>query len=313
MKVAVVIPCFRVRDHILNVLSEIGPEVSRIYVIDDSCPESSGDLVRTHCTDPRVTILFHTDNQGVGGAVLTGYETAINDGMEIVVKLDGDGQMDASLISKLVAPIVKGDADYTKGNRFFDLGQIHLMPKLRIFGNAVLSLMSKVSSGYWNIFDPTNGFTAIHADVAKRLPVDKISKRYFFETDLLFRLNTIRAVVLDIPMDARYGEEKSNLRISQVLAEFLYKHCRNTLKRIFYNYYLRDLSIASFELPLGVLLFSFGSVFGLANWIRSAGIGITTPPGTVMLAALPILMGMQLILAFLAYDISSVPKRSIRI
>lgn len=313
MKVAVVIPCFRVRDHILNVLSKIGPEVSRIYVIDDFCPESSGDFVKTHCTDTRVTIICHTDNKGVGGAVLTGYQTAISDGMQIIVKLDGDGQMDTSLIPKLVDPIINGEADYTKGNRFFDLEQIHLMPKARIFGNAALSFMSKFSTGYWNIFDPTNGFTAIHADVAKRLPIEKISKRYFFETDLLFRLNTIRAVVLDIPMDARYGDETSNLKISKILGEFLYKHIRNTLKRIFYNYYLRDISIASVELPVGVLLFSFGSIFGLVNWIKSAGIGITTPPGTVMLAALPILMGMQLIFAFLAYDISSIPKRSIRI
>src|SRR5262249_39074317 len=157
----------------------------------------------------------HEQNQGVGGAVMSGYRAAIADGMAVVVKVDGDGQMDGSLIPYFVAPIINGEADYTKGNRFFDLEQINQMPPMRLFGNAVLSLMTKLSSGYWNLFDPTNGFTAIHVDAARHLPFDKISKRYFFETDMLFRLNTINAVVVDVPMDASYGDEVSNLKISK--------------------------------------------------------------------------------------------------
>ena len=109
------------------------------------------------------------------------------------------------------------------------------MPAIRLFGNAVLSFMTKISSGYWDLFDPTNGYTAIHVDVAKRLPFDKISKRYFFETDILFRLNTLRAVVQDVPMDASYGDEVSNLKISKIVGEFIIKHCRNFTKRIVDN------------------------------------------------------------------------------
>ena len=309
-RIAVVIPSFRVLKHILEVISAIGPEVWRIYVVDDKCPDGSGDYVEENCKDPRVVILRHDINQGVGGAVMTGYRAAVIDGAEVIVKVDGDGQMDPSLIPNFIEPILSGEADYTKGNRFFDLEEIRAMPKARLFGNAVLSFMTKLSSGYWDLFDPTNGYTAIHADVARHMPFDKISRRYFFETDMLFRLNTLRAVVVDIPMDAKYCDEVSNLKISKIVGEFFVKHFRNFFKRIFYNYYLRDMSLASIELPLGVLLFVFGAGFGGWHWVLAAGEGITTPAGTVMLSALPILMGLQLVLAFLAYDIASVPRRS---
>ena len=281
--------------------------------MDDFCPEESGKYVENLIEDLRVRVLYHEQNLGVGGAVMTGYRAAIADGAEVIVKIDGDGQMDTSLIPRFIEPILAGEADYTKGNRFFDLEQVRAMPKARLFGNAVLSFMTKLSSGYWDLFDPTNGFTAIHADVARHLPFEKISRRFFFETDMLFRLNTLRAVVVDVPMDAQYGDEVSNLKISKIVGEFLLKHVRNFSKRIFYNYYLRDMSLASIELPLGVLLFFSGCVFGVYHWINSLQEGTTTPAGTVMLAALPILMGAQLILAFLGYDISNVPRRPLHL
>lgn len=310
-RIAVIIPTYKARVHILGVIDEIGSEVDGIYVVDDCCPDSSGDFVATNCKDKRVTIIKHEVNQGVGGAVMTGYKAAIDGGMDILVKVDSDGQMDSALIMDFVAPIIEGEADYTKGNRFFDLEKVRSMPKMRLFGNAILSFMCKISSGYWNIFDPTNGYTAIHVDVARQLPFDKISRGYFFESDMLFRLNTLRAMVRDLPMHAKYGDEVSGLKISKILAEFFAGHVRNFLKRIFYNYYLRDISLASIELPVGLILFGFGLIYGSYHWIHSAQVGIQTPAGTVMLAALPTLMGLQLILAFVSYDISSVPKHSI--
>ena len=309
MKIFVVIPCYNVSARICNVINEIGKEVDAVIVVDDCCAEKSGALVESVCTDARVRVVYHATNQGVGGAVLTGYKAAIEAGADVIVKIDGDGQMDPSLIPYFVAPIIAGEADYTKGNRFFDLEKIKTMPKVRLFGNALLSFMTKLSSGYWDLFDPTNGYTAIHADVAKLLPFEKISRRYFFETDMLFRLNTLRAVVVDVPMNAQYGEEVSNLKISAIVGEFFIKHVRNFFKRIFYNYYLRDMSLASIELPLGLLLLFYGSSFGAYHWMSSLQEGEATPAGTVMLAALPILMGAQLILAFLGYDIANVPRR----
>ncbi|MDG9968733.1 glycosyltransferase family 2 protein [Achromobacter mucicolens] len=308
-KIAVVIPSYKVTKHILHVIAAIGDEVCRIYIVDDCCPDQSGKFVEANCSDARVVVLRNETNQGVGGAVMAGYKAAIADGMDIIVKIDGDGQMDPSLLPEFVSPIIFGEADYCKGNRFFDLESVRAMPKRRLFGNAVLSFMTKLSSGYWNIFDPTNGYTAIHASVAKYLPFEKISNRYFFETDMLFRLNTLGAVVVDVPMVAKYADEVSNLKISKIVGEFLVKHVRNFFKRLFYNYYLRGVSLASLELPLGVLLVLCGVFFGAGHWIESARTGVSTAAGTVMISAMPIILGVQFILSFIGYDISSVPTR----
>ncbi len=311
--VAVVIPCFRVSAHILSVLSRIGPEVSLIYVIDDACPQASGKLVQAQCSDARVRVLHHTVNQGVGAAVMTGYRAALSDGATVIVKVDGDGQMDPALIPHFVAPILKGQADYTKGNRFYDLRHIGQMPMIRLLGNAVLSFMSKLSTGYWNLFDTTNGFTAIHVKVARRLDFEKISKRYFFETDVLFRLNTIRAVVVDVSMDANYGSEESNLRINKILFEFLIKHIKNFGKRVFYNYFLRDMTVASLELIFGSIFFLFGVVFGGYHWSTGIITKTVTPLGTIMLAALTTMLGIQMLLAFVSFDVVNVPRRPIHV
>jgi hypothetical protein len=159
-----------------------------------------------------------------------------------------------------------------------------------------LSFLSKLSSGYWRLFDPTNGFTAIDAKVAAALPFDKLHNRYFFESDMLFRLGVLGAVVADIPMPAMYGEEKSNLSVVRSIPEFSWRHLRNLFKRVGYDYFLRDFSIASLELLFGLGLVLFGGVFGTIRWIQSASDGVAATAGTVMIAALPIFVGMQLLL-----------------
>jgi dolichol-phosphate mannosyltransferase len=309
--IAVIIPSYRVKAHVVHVIERIGPEVTGIYVVDDACPERSGEHVAAVCKDPRVKVIFHEQNQGVGGATLTGYAAALNDGAEILVKLDGDGQMDPALIARFTLPIVRGQADYTKGNRFYDLSQLVHMPKMRLLGNAGLSFMAKLSTGYWNLFDINNGFTALHAKAARCLPFDKISKRFFFESDILFRLGTVRAVVVDIPMHAKYGDETSNLSIGKVVGEFLGKHSRNFAKRIFYNYFLRDMTVASLELVFGLGMLLFGLIYGGIHWAEAVSNGVATPLGTIMLAALPTMLGLQLLLAFIGYDVAAVPRRPI--
>ena len=306
--IAVVIPCYRVRDTILSVLARLGPEVTAVFVVDDACPQGSGESVRSSCRDSRVHVVTHETNQGVGGAVITGYRAALAAGATIVVKIDGDGQMDPADLPALVAPIAAGEADYTKGNRFFRLEDLSEMPAVRIAGNAALSFLSKLSSGYWGVFDPTNGFTAIDARVLALLPLEKVHRDFFFESDMLFRLNTIGAVTLDIPMPARYRDARSNLRIATVIPSFLVRHGVNFAKRIVYNYYLRDFSVASLELLLGLILFGWGTVFGAWRWAASMASGEFASGGTIMLAALPVLVGIQLLLAFLAFDISRTPR-----
>ncbi len=309
--IAVVIPCHRVKAHITEVIRAIGPEVDAIYCVDDLCPDDSGGFIQREVNDPRVRVLRHTQNQGVGGAVMTGYRQAVADGARVIVKIDGDGQMDPNLLGRFVAPILRGEADYTKGNRFYDLRNISSMPPLRIFGNAALSFMAKFSTGYWDLFDPTNGYTAIDADVVRLLPLDKVSRRYFFETDMLFRLNTVRAMVVDIPMDARYGDEVSGLKISRILGEFAFKHARNYLKRLVYNYFLRNLSAASLELVAALVLLTFGAVFGGYHWSASAQASVATPVGTIMIATVALVSGLQFLLAFLSFDVASVPRRAL--
>ena len=310
--IAVVIPCYKVSAHICQLIRQIGEDVNAIFVIDDCCPENTGKLVESNCTDPRVTVIFHINNQGVGGAVMTGYQAAIRAGAEVIVKLDGDGQMNPALIPAFIAPILRSEADYSKGNRFFDVETAQQMPIVRLIGNVGLSFLTKLSSGYWNLFDPTNGYTAISAKVAERLPVDKISQRYFFESDMLFRLNTMRAVVIDIPMYALYAQEKSNLSVSRELPRFLLKNLRNLGKRIVYSYFIRNFSYASLELFFGLLFLGFGIFFGLFNWIELSRHGALASAGTVMLAALPIIMGLQLLLGFINYDMTNVPTTPLK-
>jgi glycosyltransferase involved in cell wall biosynthesis len=307
-RIAVVMPCYRVKAQILAVLCAIGEEVATIYVIDDACPDGTASLIERVCKDPRVRVIRHQSNLGVGGAVLSGYRAALADTHDIVVKIDGDGQMDPADLPRLIHPIVIGQADYCKGNRFFDPEGLSAMPWVRLIGNGLLSLLSKLSTGYWQLFDPNNGYTAIHAHVLAKLPLHKISQRYFFESDMLFRLGLMRAVVLDIPMPARYGNEHSHLHEFKVAPEFLGKHVRNGIKRVLYQYYLRDMSLASIQLPAGLALMVFGIGFGAWHWVQSAVSANLASAGTVMLAALPLIVGVQLILSFLAADIASQPR-----
>lgn len=309
---AVVIPCFRVREHVVEVIRRIGPEVALIVVVDDACPENSGELVEQQVSDPRVRVVRHAANKGVGGAVMTGYRAAVEAGADVVVKLDGDGQMDPALITAIAGPVLEGRADYAKGNRFYSIWNVRKMPRVRLYGNGCLSFLTKLSSGYWSIFDPTNGYTAVHAAALRQLEFANISERYFFETDMLINLGNARAVVADVPMEALYGDEVSNLDVRKELWRFLRNNLRELGKRIVYNYFLRDFSLASAQLISGLGLLGFGAVFGAVNWYHSIAAGEVASTGTVMLAVLPIILGFQLLLNFLAFDMANEPKMPIQ-
>jgi dolichol-phosphate mannosyltransferase len=309
-RICVVIPAFKVKSHILGVIDLIGPEVEKIIVVDDACPEKSGHYVKANIDDPRVEVIFHEVNLGVGGAVKTGYTRALEIGTDIVVKLDGDGQMDPSKILDLTKPIFLGRANYTKGNRFSDVEAVIKMPKVRILGNLGLSFMTKLSSGYWQIFDPNNGFTAISVELLRKVTLDKVDDGYFFESDMLFRLNLVGADVEDVFMSAIYNHEKSNLKVRRVLIEFPLKHTRNFTKRIIYSYYLRDFKLASLELPLGIFLGGFGFILGIYSWIHALVSSTPTENGTLILIALSVLSGLQLTLAFFNYDMMPIRSKA---
>ena len=308
LKISVVIPTYKACDTICNVVSRIQSCVDKIYIIDDACPNSSGFHVEKHCKDTRVSVLKNQLNLGVGGATIRGYIEALKDGCNIVVKMDSDGQMNPEDLMKIMEPLLSGRADYAKGNRFYNIEDLVEMPRIRVFGNAILSLMCKVSSGHWHIFDPTNGYTAIHSTALQLLPLNKIEMRYEFETDILYHLGLIRGVVEDVPIKAQYRDEQSGIIIKKEIINFFKLHIKNSIKRVFYNYYLRDMSIASIQLPVGVFSLIFGVIFGINEWWGSVITGMPATPGTVMLAAFPILFGTQFLLYFIQNDINQMPR-----
>jgi glycosyltransferase involved in cell wall biosynthesis len=313
MNIAVVIPAYEVKDQILSVLSEIDDTVSHIIVVDDNCPQKTGEWVEKNVHDKRLIVLYHKKNRGVGGAVKTGFKKALELAADIVVKIDGDGQMDAKFIPTLIEPIIQGRSDFTKGNRFFFLSELKKMPFFRLTGNSILSFINKIVNGYWNVMDPTNGFIAVHTSCLSLISIEKLSDRYFFESDLLFRMGTIRAVVTDIPMAPKYENETSNLSVIKALFEFPPKYAIRFFKRLFYQYFLRDFNIGSLELIFGFLLFSFGVIFGALKWHHALATDIPTPTGTVMLSVLPIILGFQLLLSFITFDMASLPKSPIHL
>jgi glycosyltransferase involved in cell wall biosynthesis len=305
-----VIPCYRVRDHVLRVLAGVPAWVEGVICVDDACPEGSGDFIEAECRDPRVRVLRMPANEGVGGATMAGYAAALERGARILVKVDGDDQMDLSYLPNLVLPILLGEADYAKGNRFASANSIRPMPRVRLFGNAGLSFLAKASSGYWQSFDPTNGYTALDGAVGRLLRERDVAKRFFFESDLLYHLGVMRAVVRDIPIPARYGDAVSNLDVAGAVVPFALRHARNFLRRLVGQYFLRDFNIATIEFLTGAAFLAFGGIYALV-WILTRDPGQAATAGTVMAAALPVIIGVQLLLQALHYDVVNVPTRPI--
>ena len=308
MKFALVIPSYKVSKHILDVINNIPEFVNNIIVVDDKCPQNSGNIAVTS-NDKRVVVCYHEVNQGVGGAVVTGYKKALELNSDIVIKVDGDGQMDVAYMQKLIQPIVDEKADYTKGNRFTDFKALRQMPKIRLFGNSGLSFLVKASSGYWNMMDPTNGYTAINKHALEELDLDNLSKRYFFESDMLINLNIENAVVTDVDIPAKYGDEESSLSITKTLFGFPPKLFKGLCKRIFLKYFIYDFNMLSLYLVLGLPMILFGMSWGGFKWIEAIITNVETTTGTVMLSVLPIILGTQFLLQAIQIDMSNVPKK----
>jgi hypothetical protein len=217
--------------------------------------------------------------------------------------------MSPDYLPDLIVPLVKGKADYAKGNRFRDFRTLNHMPILRRIGNLGLSFLTKAATGYWSIFDPTNGFFAIRTEVLGYLPFERISKRYFFETSLLANLYLIGTVVRDVPIPARYGDENSSLSIMRTLVEFPPRLLVTFFLRILLKHFVFDFSVFSIYLLTGLPLVLFGLLFGISRWIYYAGIGVPAPTGTVMLPTLSLILGIQFLLSAIQIDLASEPKQ----
>ncbi len=308
-RIAVVVPAYRVERHIAGVLRAIPSWVRHVIVVDDASPDGTyAEAQHVAASDPRIYIERHTRNQGVGGAMVTGLQKALDLGAHIVVKVDGDGQMCMEDLPRLLAPLIAGRADYAKGNRFRDFKALRQMPIVRRMGNMALSFLAKAATGYWTCFDPTNGYVAIRSEVLAQIPLEKIHRSYFFEISMLAQLYLLGAVVKDVPMPARYGAEVSSLSIRRVLMEFPPRLLAAFVRRILLRHFVYDFNMVSLYLLIGLPMCLAGALFGGYEWWQYAHMGIRAPTGTVMIPTLLVILGFQLLLSAAGFDLQAVPS-----
>jgi len=307
--VAIVVPAYQAQPWIAETLARIPSFVTRIVVVVDGCTDQTGPVVsQAAATDPRIVRIDHPVNRGVGAAMRTGYRRALEDGAEIVAKMDADGQMDPAALPALLLPVALGRADYAKGNRFVHSREIRAMPAVRLVGNAALSFLSKLSTGYWNLLDPTNGYTAISREALSAIDLDELDDRFFFESSMLTELSMVRAVCADVAIPARYGDESSHLSVARSLVEFAAKHARAFLRRLWLRYVVLDFSAVSLLLAIGFPLTVFGIVFGIRNWVHSSLYDVPATAGTVMVAAFTTAAGLFSLVQAMIYDILAIPS-----
>lgn len=310
-KLSVVIPCYNVSKHIEDVINGLPNEIDYIITVNDCSTDTTLSILENlSAANSKIHVINHSINQGVGGAMISGYKKSLELNATITIKMDGDGQMDAGNINKLIQPLLEDKADFSKGNRFRDLKALQAMPAVRRIGNLGLSFLIKAASGYWNIFDPTNGFTAIKNETLASINFNKLHKRYYFETSMIAELYFCNAVIADVPMQARYGDEVSGLSSSKTLFEFPPKLLVTFLRRILLKYFLFDFNIGSLYLITGIPIFLYGFIFGLLKYEEYDKLGIGAPTGTVILPTLLIILGFQLLLAGLAFDVNNYPKKN---
>lgn len=305
--ISTVVPAHNEARHIGDVIRTMPELVDRIIVVDDASQDDTVEVAEA-CGDARLIVLKTEQNQGVGGATLLGYSKALELNSDIVVKMDGDGQMLPEYLSSLLDAIIEQGYDYAKGNRFLASDSLAQMPKRRLLGNIVLTFLTKLASGYWHIFDPQNGYTGIKADVLCSLHLDSIHKRFFFENDILVHLNLQNFRVKDVAIPARYSEEVSDLNLFNISLTFPPLLLSRFFRRIYQKYVLRDFSPIALFLFLGLILFSWGVLFGLYIWIKSSLTEHVSATGTVMLSILPLILGFQLLLQAFVMDVQATPK-----
>lgn len=305
--VAVVIPAYRVAMQIADVIARVPPCVRDIIVVNDASPDDLQEVL-AGISDPRLVVLRHSGNRGVGGAMKTGFTKALDLGADIIVKVDGDGQMDPGLVPQFVEPIVSGDADFTKGNRFDDLSVVRQMPLIRRLGNLALSFWVKLASGYWHVFDPCNGYMAVRSRVVRRLNFDRLGERYFFEISLLCEAYFARAVLQDIPMQPVYAGEISSLSPMGSITDFAPRLIQRSLYRVFMSYFMRDFNVVSVFLVGGIPLVAFGVAWSAYHWLQSLRLHTLASTGTVVIGMLTIVLGFQLLLQAIVLDVGNEPK-----
>jgi glycosyltransferase involved in cell wall biosynthesis len=306
-RIAAVVPAYKEEKMIATVIQTMPDFVDHIVVVDDCSPDDTSAAARL-VGDDRLVLIRHEVNQGVGGAIITGHRAAMELGSDVNVVMAGDAQMDPKHLPALLDRVTHDGYGFAKANRFFSPESFEGMPTHRVFGNIVLSFMTKLASGYWNLFDPQNGYTAVRTSVLKRLPLDRVSRRYSFENDLLIHLNILQVGAVDVPIPAVYADEVSSIRLTKVVPELLNLLTKGFWRRIWYRYVLWSFSPIALLLFLGLALFGFGLC--VAIWVSFQIVGsVIATAGTVMLAALPLMIGSQMLISALQLDIQASPSQ----
>lgn len=303
-RVAVVVPAYNEEHLVAETLAGIPDFVDRIYVVDDASPDGTAQRAR-EAADARTEVIVHERNGGVGAAILTGYERARDEAIDVVCVMAADNQMDPAELITFVEPVARREVDYAKANRLFTGEAWKVIPRNRYLGNAVLSLLTKIASGYWHVADSQAGYTALGLDALRRLDLDRIYRRYGFPNDILVHLNVTNARVRDVPSRPIYGVgERSGIRLRKVVPRISWLLLKGFFWRLREKYVIRDFHPLVFFYALGILMTGVGVLLGAIEVVlRILGNTITTP--TIVLVALLLISGSQFMLFGMWFDMES--------
>jgi glycosyltransferase involved in cell wall biosynthesis len=301
--VAVVVPAYNEEALVGSTVSGIPAFVDNIIVVDDCSKDETA--VRAQNADNRVEVIAHERNQGVGAAIVTGYRRAIAIDADVTCVMAADGQMDPDDLETLVRAIAVDETDYAKANRLFTGQAWQLIPRTRYLGNAALSFMTKIASGYWHVADSQSGYTAVNLETLKLLDLDRIYRRYGFPNDLLVHLNVFNRRVRDYPSRPIYGVgERSGIRLRHVVPKISWLLLKGFFWRMGQKYVIRDFHPLILFYMLGILLFAGGFLLGAAE-VALRIYGNPIPSATIVLVALLVISGLQLLLFAMWFDMES--------
>lgn len=306
MRVGVVVPAHNEQVHIATVITTMPDLVDHIVVVDDASTDDTAALAEK-VGDPRVQVVRRARNGGVGAAILDGHRVMRELEVDASVVMAGDAQMDPDYLEPLLDPIADGRVGFSKANRFFSATSYRGMPRYRVFGNVVLSFLTKMASGYWHLFDPQNGYTALGKQALHRLDLDAISMGYEFENSLLVHLNVLEVPACDVPIPAVYGNEVSGIKLGKVVPRLLRTLWKGFWFRIRHRYVAPSFSPVALLLFSGLALLAFGLLVGVFVVWHSIG-PETASAGTVLLSATPAMTGIHLLVNALLLDIQGSPK-----
>ena len=304
-RVAVVVPAYQEERLIADTLRGIPDFVDDVVVVDDCSADDTAEAARA-VHDERIEVLRLERNEGVGGAIITGHRRAMERGADIMVVMAGDNQMDPDELPRLLTPITQDGYGFAKGNRFYTTGGMGGMPAHRVVGNMLMTFLNKASSGYWNIVDPQNGYTAVTREALEMVPLDRVARRYQFENDLLVWLNIANVRATDVNIPARYGDEVSTIRLSTEVPRIMWQMYTGFWRRVWFKYFLWSFSPIAVMLVVGMLFTLIGLAVGV--WTTAIALGGDSPSaGTTILSVVPFMSGFYLLIQAMVLDIQATP------